>query len=139
MVQPPAQSWVTSLLRSSLLLENLQEWRLLRETCSDCPYSEEVFSISGQNKPRSSSPHRAGAPTPSSLGGFLLNLLQFINIFIVFEDPKLDALFCVVLKLSGLLTVFLLLEWPSLPPACRVEEEALWHFCWGCFVGFFFF
>lgn len=65
------------------------------------------FLISRLNKPRSASPHRAGTPAPSSLGGSLLNLLQFINTFIVFEASKLSAVFCVVLQVSSLLTVFL--------------------------------
>lgn len=101
---------ITSLLRSSLLLENLQEWRLLREMCTGSPYCEEIFLISRLNKPRFASPHRAGAPAPSSPGGFLLNLLQFIETFVVFESPKLDAVFCVVLQVSSLRTLFQLLE-----------------------------
>lgn len=68
---------------------------------TDCPYCEEDFLISGLNKPRSAFPHRSGALAPSSLGGFLLNLLQFINTFIVFEGPKLDAVFYVVLRVSS--------------------------------------
>lgn len=45
----------------------------------------EVFSR--LNKPLTS-PHRAGAPTPAYLGSPLMNLLQFVNIYLALGSPN---------------------------------------------------
>lgn len=94
---------VTSLLRSSLLLENLQEWRLLREMCTDCPYCEEVFLMSRLSKPRSAFPHRAGASAPSSLGGFLLNLLQLLILFVYLKTQNGCCVLCGLTSVKSVL------------------------------------